>query len=198
MRYEEDFSGMANDALVRTITGTEIEVNTSLRDMSNMTIQQLTRIKGVGEKTARKLLAAFELGRRLLEERADRNDIGSSLAIYQRLRPMMEQREIETAYLLVMNQDFKELACVKLSEGGITETAIDVRVIMKNVVLNNGTVIALAHYHPGGNPRPSKADDLLTSNIKKACDVMRVFFMDHVILANGTYYSYHDHGRYDL
>lgn len=195
MRHEEEIEGMANESLIRTITGTEVHTESTLRDLSNMTISQLTSIKGVGSKTAKKILAAFELGRRLLDERTYRNDIGSSLAIYNRLRPLMEQRDVETAYLLVMNQNFKELACVKLSEGGITETAIDVRVIMKHVVLNNGTIIAIAHYHPCGNPRPSKNDDKLTFDIQKACELMRVYFMDHVILADGTYYSYYDKGR---
>lgn len=193
--YQEQFGGMANEALVRTITGTDVHVDNSLRELSNMTIEELTNIKGIGEKTAKKLLAAFELGRRLLAEKTERNDLGSSLVLYERFRPMMEQRETETAYLVIMNQNFKELKLIKLSEGGITETSIDVRVIMKHVVLNNGTVIAIAHYHPSDNPSPSKNDDYLTFQIQKACEVMRVFFMDHIILGNNCFYSYHDKGR---
>lgn len=195
MRYEEQLEGMANEALVRTIAGTEVNVNNSLRDLSNMTIEQLTSIKGIGEKTAKKILAAFELGRRLLQEKTIRNNIGNSLAIYNRLRPMMQQRLVESAYMIVMNQQFHELKTIKLSDGGITETAIDVRVVMKNVVINNGTILALAHYHPSGNPTPSRADDMLTDKIEKACNIMRVFFMDHVIIGDGCYYSYHDKGR---
>ena len=194
MRHEETFEGMANESLIRTITNTEVQAD-SLRDLSNMTIEQLTSIKGVGEKTAKKLLAAFELGRRLLAEKTERTNLGNSIDLYNRFRPMMEKRDTERAYLIVMNQHFKELAFVKLSEGGITETAIDVRVIMKHAVLNNGTIIAIAHSHPSGDPIPSKADDEITFQIEKACKTMRIFLMDHVIMGDGCYYSYHDKGR---
>ncbi len=195
MIYEEDFSAMANESLIRTITGTEVTVDNSLRELSNMTIEELSRIKGVGKKTAIKLLAAFEMGRRLLSEKTELERASTSLDLYNILRPMMEQREVETAYIVIMNQDFRVLKTVKLSEGGLTETAVDIRTIVKNVVVNNGTVLALAHYHPSGNPTPSKNDDNLTFNLKKACDVMRIFLMDHIILANNKFYSYHDQGK---
>lgn len=186
---------MANESLIRTITGTEVTVDNSLRELSNMTIEELSRIKGVGKKTAIKLLAAFEMGRRLLSEKTELERASTSLDLYNILRPMMEQREVETAYIVIMNQDFRVLETVKLSEGGLTETAVDIRMIIKNVVINNGTVLALAHYHPSGNPTPSKNDDNLTFNLKKACDVMRIFLMDHIILANNKFYSYHDRGK---
>lgn len=195
MKYEEEFSGMVNETLIRTITGTDVHTDNSLRELSNMTIEQLASIKGVGEKTAKKILAAFELGRRLLQERTKGAKLDTSLALYQHLRPMMEQREVETAYLVVMNQAFKEIKTVKISEGGLTETAVDVRLILKHALLANGTVVAIAHYHPSGNPTPSKLDDNLTFSVEKACHAMRLFFMDHIILANGTFYSYHDRGR---
>lgn len=195
MIYEEDFSAMANESLIRTITGTEVTVDNSLRELSNMTIEELSSIKGVGKKTAIKLLAAFEMGRRLLSEKAELKRASTSLDLYNMLRPMMEQREVETAYIVIMNQDFRVLKTVKLSEGGLTETAVDIRTIMKNVVVANGTILALAHYHPGGNPTPSKNDDNITFNLKKACDVMRIFLMDHIILANNKFYSYHDKGK---
>lgn len=196
MRYEEEVTGMVNEALIRTITNTEVHTDNSLRELSNMTIEELTSIKGVGEKTAKKLLAAFELGRRLLSEKTARKRIDTSLVLYEHLRPMMEQRDVETAYLVVMNHNFEELKTIKLSEGGLTETVADIRIIMKHVVLNNGSIIAFAHNHPSNSTSPSKMDDRLTFQIQKACEIMRVFFMDHIILANnGNFYSYHDVGK---
>ena len=82
-----------------------------------------------------------------------------------------------------------------LSIGGLTETAADILLIMKEAVLNNATIIAVAHNHPSGCPTPSKNDNLLTQNIKKACELMRIFFMDHLIVCDGTFYSYHDKGK---
>lgn len=195
MRYEEEFNGMANETLVRTIAGAQVATEATLAELSNMTIEELTSIKGIGKATAKKLLAAFELGRRLLAEKECKKYCECSLDIYQHLRPIMEKRDVELAYLIVMDNHFRILKTVKLSEGGLTETAIDVRMIMRHVVSCNGTVIALAHNHPSGNTTPSKNDDVLTKQISEACRVMRVFLMDHIIIGNCNYYSYYDKGR---
>lgn len=195
MRYEEDFNGMANETLVRTIAGAQVTTEATLTELSNMTIEELTSIKGIGKATAKKLLAAFELGRRLLDETTTRTLCETSIDIYQHLRPMMEKRDVELAYLVVMGNNFNVLKTVKLSEGGLTETAIDVRMIMRHVVSCNGTIIALAHNHPSGSLHPSRNDDVLTKQISEACKVMRVFFMDHIIIGDCNYYSYHDKGR---
>ena len=108
---------------------------------------------------------------------------------------MIGCNETEGFWVVLMNQNFRLIKCTKLSEGGITETAVDVRLIMKEAVLNNATIMAVAHNHPSNSPQPSKADDLLTQKIAKACDIMRIFFMDHIIMADGSFYSYHDKGK---
>jgi DNA repair protein RadC len=66
---------------------------------------------------------------------------------------------------------------------------------MREAVLSNATIIAVCHNHPSGSITPSKMDDQLTQSLKKACEVMRIFFLDHVIIADGCYYSYHEEGR---
>lgn len=105
---------------------------------------------------------------------------------------------MEECHLLLMNQNFKLIKHVPMSHGGLTETAVDVRRIMREAVLNNATILALAHNHPSNSPHPSRADDMLTKSVKEACDIMRIFFMDHVIIADGCYYSYHDRGKMGL
>ena len=97
--------------------------------------------------------------------------------------------------VLMMNQNFKLIKASCLSHGGITETAVDIRLLIKEAVLNNATIIAFCHNHPSHSPLPSKADDQLTLQIQKACEIMRLFFMDHVIITDGSFYSYHDKGK---
>ena len=75
------------------------------------------------------------------------------------------------------------------------KVSVDVRMIINEAVLNNATVLAFVHNHPSGNIHPSKFDDTLTQTLKKACDLMRIHFLDHVIVCDGDYYSYHDRGR---
>ena len=83
--------------------------------------------------------------------------------------------------------DFRE---PKKVEGVVTYTACKIPAI-----LNNATVVAFCHNHPSGNTRPSMVDDKLTQSFKKACEYMRIHFLDHVIVCDGQYYSYHENGR---
>lgn len=73
--------------------------------------------------------------------------------------------------------------------------SVDIRIIMREAVLANATILAVCHNHPSGSIRPSRQDDELTQSIKRACDVMRLHLMDHLIITDGAYYSYHEVGR---
>lgn len=168
----------------------------SLKNIKKARLEELEVVQGVGDCKAIALQAALELGRRYQMEKVARNtDLGSSLALYNYLRPMIGCNETEGFWVVLMNQNFRLIKCTKLREGGITETAVDVRLIMKEAVLNNATIIAVAHNHPSNSTQPSKADDMLTQKIAKACEVMRLFLMDHIILAEDGFYSYHDKGK---
>lgn len=168
----------------------------SLTALGKMSMYEMQVVQGVGDCKALAILAALELGKRkAMEKQGYRPDLGSSIAIYNFLHPMMADLQVEEAHLLLMNQNFKLLKHVKLSVGGITDTSVDVRRIMREAVMCNATIVALAHNHPSGSPYPSKDDDRLTTQIHKACEVMRLFFMDHVIVTDGAFYSYHDKGK---
>lgn len=168
----------------------------SLTALGKMSMYEMQVVQGIGDCKALAILAALELGKRkAMEKQGYRPDLGSSIAIYNFLHPMMADLQVEEAYLLLMNQNFKLLKHVKLSVGGITDTSVDVRRIMREAVMCNATIVALAHNHPSGSPYPSKDDDRLTTQIHKACEVMRLFFMDHVIITDGAFYSYHDKGK---
>ena len=70
-----------------------------------------------------------------------------------------------------------------------------IRLIVKAALMNNATIVAFCHNHPSNNARPSKEDDRLTEHVKKACEVMRLYLLDHVIVTDGNYYSYREQGR---
>lgn len=171
----------------------------SLRKASKRTLKELTSIKGIGEKKATAILAAFELGRRFMKEKSQELiDLGSSLDIYNYILSYVKDLEIEESYLFcIMDNDFKLIKMVRLSQGGISETAIDVRVVCKEAISCNAVIIALVHNHPSSNCFPSKSDDEITYKMKKACEIMRLYFMDHVIISSKSdqYYSYHDRGK---
>ena len=157
---------------------------------------ELSEIDGVGTYTICKIMASIELGkRRQLATMGLRPDISSAEPIFNYMRPIMQDLTIEAAHVMLLTQNFKLIKEMRVSQGGLTEVGVDVRMIIKEAVLNNATELAFVHNHPSGNIHPSKFDDTLTQTLKKACDLMRIHFLDHVIVCDGDYYSYHDRGR---
>ena len=189
-------SGSREESAVDLMKHVMADCDNNLNTLGKKNIHELTLYKGMGPAKAITILAACELGkRRSLDKIGLRPDLGSSIAVYNYMLPRMQDLDVEEAWVLLLNQNFKLIKAEQLSHGGITETAVDVRLIMKKALLNNATIIALCHNHPSNNPTPSKQDDQLTCNVKKASEVMRIFFMDHIIVTDGHYYSYHDKGR---
>lgn len=82
-----------------------------------------------------------------------------------------------------------------ISEGGITETCADVRVILQAALLTNSVAIILAHNHPSGNLKPSRQDMEITKQVKNAAQLMRITVLDHLILTDAGYYSFSDEGE---
>lgn len=168
----------------------------SLSNLAKLSMDEMQVVQGIGDCKALAVLAAIELGkRRALERMPTKPDLGSSLAIYNYMLPQMADLKVEQAHAIFMNQNFRLIKSVKLSQGGITETSVDIRILMREAVMSGATIMAFVHNHPSGNTQPSKADDMLTQQIAKACQIMRIFFMDHVIITDGSFYSYHDKGR---
>jgi DNA repair protein RadC len=108
---------------------------------------------------------------------------------------MMQDLDVEEFWALLMNQHYRLIKKVRISRGGITETPVDVRIIMKEAVLANCTILAVCHNHPSGNLSPSHADKDLTRSIKRACELLNIYFLDHVIITDGQYYSFKEQGQ---
>lgn len=170
--------------------------NNNLNTLGKMTIRQLMDYKGIGEAKAITILAACELGkRRQMETPEERPDLGTATRIYNHMHPMMQDLDVEEFWALLLNQHYRLIKKVRISHGGITETAVDIRIIMREAVLANCTILAVCHNHPSGNLSPSRQDDELTRSIKRACELMRIHFLDHIIITDGNYYSYHESGK---
>ena len=189
-------SGNTKESAVDLMKRVMNDCGNNLNTLGKKSIAELCEYEGIGSAKAITILAACELGkRRQLEKAEERLDLGSAVAIYEHMHPLMQDLDVEEAWVLLMNRNFKRIKKVRISHGGISETAVDVRVIMKHAIMNNATVIALCHNHPSNNPRPSGDDDRLTKRMKEACQLMRIFFLDHLIITDGRYYSYHEEGK---
>lgn len=191
-------SGSQDESAVDLMKRVLADCGNNLNTLGKKTIDELTggRYKGLGPAKAVTIIAACELGKRRQAEKAEeRQKLDSAAAIYEYMLPKMQDLPEEEAWVLLMNQNFKLIKSVMLSHGGITETAVDIRLAVKNALLCNATVLALCHNHPSGNTRPSGDDDRLTQRMKKACELMRLHFLDHLIVTDGRYYSYSEEGR---
>ena len=170
--------------------------NNNLNTLGKARFDEFEDIEGVGTQTACKIMAAVELGKRRQLATAElRPDMSTATRIYNYMLPKMQDLNHEEFWVLLMNQNYKLLKAERISIGGITETSADIRIIMREAVLNNATILAAVHNHPSGSLTPSRADDTLTTAIKNACSIMRMYFLDHVIVTDGAYMSYHEQGK---
>ena len=189
-------SGSSRESAVDLMKRLLSDCNNNLNTLGKMTIHDLCRYNGIGEAKAITILAACELGkRRQAESPEERPKLISATHIYNHMHPVMQDLDVEEFWLLLMNQDYRLIRKVRISHGGITETAVDIRIIMREAILVNTTILAVCHNHPSGSLTPSRADSELTTAIKRACELMRILFMDHVIVTDGHYYSFHEQGR---
>lgn len=157
--------------------------------------RDFSRFKGLGPAKSITIMAALELGkRRKLQERPERAAIRSSADIYELFHPLLCDLATEEFWVLLMNQAAKVIDKVRISRGGIDQTTADVRSILREALLQRATQIALIHNHPSGNPRPSNDDRRLTELVGKAARTMSIHLTDHLIITDGTYYSFNDEG----
>ena len=189
-------SGSTKESAVSLMQRILADCGNNLNTLGKMSLHELMRYNGIGEAKAVTILAACELGkRRHATPAAVRSDLGSASAAYDYMLPKMQDLDVEEAWVLLMNQRFHLVKAVRLSHGGLSETAVDVRIVMREAILAGATVLTLCHNHPSGNCRPSGDDDRLTQKIRKACETMRIYMADHIIVTDGCYYSYAEEGR---
>jgi len=168
----------------------------NLNTLGKLNINDLCEYNGVGPAKAITILAACELGkRRQKEQPEERPTLKSATQIYNHMHPLMQDMDTEDFWILLLNQNFKLIKQVRIAHGGITQVTVDVRVIMREALQAKATIMAICHNHPSGSISPSREDDNITKRIQSACQIMQIHLLDHVIVADGNYFSYHENGR---
>jgi len=158
--------------------------------------QLISDFKGIGEAKAIGIIAALELGkRRKAEEVINRKKIISSMDIYNYFYPFLCDLQHEEFWALFLNRSNWIIDRFKLSQGGISETVVDGKIIYKEAIARLASFVALCHNHPSGNHLPSPQDTRITLKIKNGLDLLEIQLLDHVILTDGKYYSFADEGK---
>jgi DNA repair protein RadC len=188
-------SGSTKEDAVSLMKRILADNHNSLNTLGKLTIRDLCQYNGIGPAKAITILAACELGKRRQQEcPEERPDLSTATRIYNHMHPVMQDLDVEEFWLLLMNQNHRLIKKVRIAHGGISEVSVDIRIIIREAVVCNATILAVCHNHPSGNLRPSQADNDLTRSIRQACNLMRIQFMDHVIVTDGAYYSYNEQG----
>lgn len=167
----------------------------NLAALQRVTVQQLMSIRGVGPARAAKVAASLELARRLqaaLPERLSEVDGIRDAAYYLQKRFSCYSHEIFG--VMFLNNANKVKAFSVISEGGITGTTVDVRLILRKALETEATKLILGHNHPSGNMQPSNADELLTKKIRDAARQLDIEVLDHLILTQQGYFSFANEG----
>ncbi|MDR2886508.1 MAG: DNA repair protein RadC [Bacteroidales bacterium] len=167
----------------------------SLDELGRRTVAELKNNKGVGEAKAVGIIAAMELGRRrnsgIITEK---KKIANSGDIFMLFQPMLYDLPHEEFWLLFLNNANRMLAMHRLSLGGMSETSVDIRLIMKLCLERFAAGLVLCHNHPSGNRQPGNHDMLVTKKIKEGGKMLDITLVDHVIIAGANYYSFADEG----
>ena len=187
-------SGSKSESAVSLCRRILASVNNDLNALGRLSVSQLQRFKGIGEAKAIAIVAALELGRRRRAEDVILNKVTSSGTVFELMAPIIGDLAHEEFWVLYLNNSNKILEKQQLSKGGITGTLVDVRLIMKQSVMFGATSIILCHNHPSGTLGVSEPDRKITSKIKKACELLDIRLLDHLIITEKSYLSFTDEG----
>lgn len=166
----------------------------SLNEIGKLSALQIQSFGITANKSAQ-ILAAIEIGRRRNLEDAQRKiTIKSSREIFELVYPNLSDLEIENFVVIFLNKGNKVIKIETISEGGLSGTVVDIKVICKKCIETLSSAVIFAHNHPSGNLRPSDADISITKKMKEALKLFEIQVLDHVIIGDKNYYSFADDG----
>lgn len=165
----------------------------SLDQLGKYAVTDLKKLKGIGQAKAITIVAALELGRRRkLDDSPQLTKISSSMEVFNLMHPILSDLSYEEFWVVFLNRSNKVTAKQKISQGGITGTVTDIRLILKLALDKLATSLILCHNHPSGNLQPSDADISITRKLKESASLMDISVLDHVIIAGKSHFSFAD------
>lgn len=167
----------------------------NLNELGKITIREMMSIKGIGKVKAITITAALELGRRRQASLfLEKPIVKSSRDIAGYLQTLYGDLPNEVFTVAYLNQANRVNHFETVSNGGITATVADPRVILKKAILEDAVSIILCHNHPSGSLQPSRSDQELTKKLKDAAKLFDIYLFDHIIVSDSGYFSFADAG----
>lgn len=171
----------------------------SLIKLSQMTLQQIQTVNGLGGVKAVTVEAALELGRRFVEENMsiEKVSIISPAQVYRMMRPAMKGLTMEECWAVFLNSANYVISKDRMSTGGLNSTLVDIKKISAAALEKKAMSVILVHNHPSGNPRPGTEDLKQTSALKQALSSLSIALVDHIIVCDDSYFSFADDTLYN-
>lgn len=188
-------SGTRNTSAVELARNILVNAGNNLHNLARQNVEDLKKTRGVGPAKAIAVMAAMELGRRRAGmQQAEKVSVKSSQTVFNLFHPLLGDLDHEEFWLLMLNRANRVIGRFKVSQGGLAGTVIDTRIILKKALDSLASSIIVCHNHPSGNNRPSDADVKITEKLKKAAEMLEIKLLDHVIIADKSYFSFADEG----
>ncbi len=170
-------------------------VNNHLHELARVSVRDLTKIKGIGPAKAIAIVAALELGRRRKEtDIQEKPKIGSSGEAYEVISADVMDLPHEEFWVLLLNRANRLIRKQRVSEGGVSGTVADPKLIFKCALDHLASGIIVVHNHPSGNRTASQSDIDLTKKLKEAGKFLEIQLLDHLIICGPKYFSFADEG----
>jgi|SRR6185312_4885733 len=187
-------SGVPGESAVDVAKAILKKADNSLNELGKFSVRDLMQFKGIGEAKAITIAAALELSKRRRQaEVKEKEKIGGSKDVYEYFHHLADLRN-EEFWVMYLNRANKIISAQKISQGGITGTVADTRIIFKIALDHFACAIILCHNHPSGNLTPSEEDKTLTKKIKQAGQILDINTLDHLIISDAGYFSFADEG----
>ena len=165
-----------------------------LNVLAGMSIDRLCEIRGIGTDKAATVTAAFELVRRCASESVlpDRRPVASPRTVFRTMYPLLRGLDHEECWVIFLNRANYILGKEKMTTGGMDSTVIDAKMIIRRTMDKKASGIILVHNHPSGNALPGQADITQTDMLRRALKTCDLHLVDHVIVADESWYSFAD------
>ena len=169
-----------------------------LSALFNLSQDRMLSLSGIGPGKASSVLAAFELGRRFLQEDSAvvKSPVLTARRVHDLMIPRMKGLQHEECWVLFLNDHQYLVGKLLISSGGGNSTTMDIRQIIRAALDKGASALILVHNHPSGNPTPGQADIRRTEELKKGLSAVGLTLLDHVVIADDSCYSFADDRMY--
>ncbi|MDR2125848.1 MAG: DNA repair protein RadC [Prevotellaceae bacterium] len=187
-------SGSKNETAVDVAKQLLVSSNNNICELGKKSINDFVKIKGIGSAKAVSIAAALELGHRCRNDNSTVATIKTSFDIFNIFQPVFSDLMHEEFWIMLLNNACRVISKYRISQGGISSTATDIKLIAKHAIDNLASSVVAVHNHPSQNVEPSEEDKKLTVAVKSALNLFRINLIDHLIISDSNYFSFADNG----